>query len=184
MNIRELAFRNVTRNRRTYSAYFLSSTFAIMAFFVYSFFAFHPALSAGQLGQYVFVSMSVAQAIIYLFTFFFILYSMGMFLKTRKRELGILMMLGMTKFQLKRLIFFENVMIGIAAIITGIICGMLFSGILILVAPLLLKLDLSLSYYVPTTAIGVTSIMFFILFIIISFFSAGLIRKNQIMKLF
>lgn len=107
MNIRELAYRNVTRNRRTYSAYFLSSAFAIMAFFVYSFFAFHPALSAGQLGKYVFVSMSFAQSIIYLFTFFFILYSMGMFLKTRKRELGILMMLGMTKYQLKRLIFLK-----------------------------------------------------------------------------
>ncbi len=40
-----------------------------------------------------------------------------MFLKTRKRELGILMMLGMTKYQLKRLIFFENIMIGIGAII-------------------------------------------------------------------
>ncbi|PEB51101.1 ABC transporter permease [Bacillus pseudomycoides] len=184
MNIRELAFRNVTRNRRTYSAYFLSSAFAIMAFFVYSFFAFHPALSAGQLGQYVFVSMSFAQVIIYLFTFFFILYSMGMFLKTRKRELGILMMLGMTKFQLRRLIFFENVMIGMASIITGIICGMLFSGLLIWIAPLVLKLDLSLSYYLPITAIGVTSVMFFILFIIISFFSAGMIRKNQIMKLF
>ncbi|BCD04880.1 hypothetical protein BC30052_1935 [Bacillus cereus] len=107
MNIRELAYRNVTRNRRTYSAYFLSSAFAIMAFFVYSFFAFHPALSAGELGRYVFVSMSFAQSIIYLFTFFFILYSMGMFLKTRKRELGILMMLGMTKYQLKRLIFLK-----------------------------------------------------------------------------
>lgn len=184
MNIRELAFRNVTRNRRTYSAYFLSSAFAIMAFFVYSFFAFHPSLSAGQLGQYVFVSMSFAQFIIYLFTFFFILYSMGMFLKTRKRELGILMMLGMTNFQLRRLIFFENVMIGIAAIITGIICGMLFSGVLIWIAPLLLKLDISLPYYVPTTAIGITCAMFFILFIIISFFSAGMIQKNQIMKLF
>lgn len=107
MNIRELAFRNVTRNRRTYSAYFLSSAFAIMAFFVYSYFAFHPALSANQLGQYVFVSMSFAQVIIYAFTFFFILYSMGMFLKSRKRELGILMMLGMTRFQLRRLIFLK-----------------------------------------------------------------------------
>ncbi|AWC28434.1 FtsX-like permease family protein [Bacillus cytotoxicus] len=184
MSIRELAFRNVTRNRRIYSAYFLSSAFAIMAFFVYSFFAFHPVLSASQLGQYVFFSMSFAQFIIYVFTFFFILYSMGMFLKTRKRELGILMMLGMTKFELRRLIFFENVMLGIAAIITGILCGMLFSGLLIFVAPLLLQLDLSLSYYVPIKAIGVTSLMFFILFIIISFFSAGLIRKNQIMKLF
>ncbi|AFQ25687.1 ABC transporter permease [Bacillus thuringiensis serovar israelensis] len=84
MNIRELAYRNVTRNRRTYSAYFLSSAFAIMAFFVYSFFAFHPALSAGELGQYVFVSMSFAQSIIYLFTFFFILYSMGNVFKNEK----------------------------------------------------------------------------------------------------
>ncbi|MDA2382671.1 ABC transporter permease [Bacillus cereus] len=184
MNIRELAYRNVTRNRRTYSAYFLSSAFAIMAFFVYSFFAFHPALSAGELGQYVFVSMSFAQSIIYLFTFFFILYSMGMFLKTRKRELGILMMLGMTKYQLKRLIFFENIMIGIGAIIFGILLGMLFSGVLLFVAPMILKLDISLSYYIPMKAIAVTSIMFFILFMIISLFSAGMIRKNKIMKLF
>ncbi|MEC2645759.1 ABC transporter permease, partial [Bacillus thuringiensis] len=184
MNIRELAYRNVTRNRRTYSAYFLSSAFAIMAFFVYSFFAFHPALSAGELGQYVFVSMSFAQSIIYLFTFFFILYSMGMFLKTRKRELGILMMLGMTKYQLKRLIFFENIMIGIGAIIFGILSGMLFSGVLIFAAPMILELDISLSYYIPMKAIVVTSIMFFILFMIISLFSAGMIRKNKIMKLF
>ncbi|HFJ9271733.1 ABC transporter permease [Bacillus cereus] len=184
MNIRELAYRNVTRNRRTYSAYFLSSAFAIMAFFVYSFFAFHPALSAGELGQYIFVSMSFAQSIIYLFTFFFILYSMGMFLKTRKREIGILMMLGMTKYQLKRLIFFENIMIGIGAIIFGILSGMLFSGGLLFVAPMILKLDISLSYYIPMKAIVVTSIMFFILFMIISLFSAGMIRKNKIMKLF
>ncbi|EEL56567.1 ABC transporter, permease protein [Bacillus cereus Rock4-2] len=162
----------------------MSSAFAIMAFFVYSFFAFHPALSAGELGQYVFVSMSFAQSIIYLFTFFFILYSMGMFLKTRKRELGILMMLGMTKYQLKRLIFFENIMIGIGAIIFGILSGMLFSGGLLFVAPMILKLDISLSYYIPMKAIVVTSIMFFILFMIISLFSAGMIRKNKIMKLF
>ena len=122
-------------------------------------FAFHPALSAGELGRYVFVSMSFAQSIIYLFTFFFILYSMGMFLK-RKRELGILMMLGMTKYQLKRLIFFENIMIGIGAIIFGILAGMLFSGILIFIAPMILKLDISLPYYIPIKAIVVTSIMF------------------------
>ncbi|EAO56088.1 ABC transporter permease protein [Bacillus thuringiensis serovar israelensis ATCC 35646] len=108
----------------------------------------------------------------------------GMFLKTRKRELGILMMLGMTKYQLKRLIFFENIMIGIGAIIFGILSGMLFSGVLIFAAPMILKLDISLSYYIPMKAIVVTSIMFFILFMIISLFSAGMIRKNKIMKLF
>ncbi len=75
-------------------------------------------------------------------------------------------------------------MIGIGAIIFGILSGMLFSGVLLFVAPMILKLDISLSYYIPMKAIVVTSIMFFILFMIISLFSAGMIRKNKIMKLF
>ena len=70
------------------------------------------------------------------------------------------MMLGMTKYQLKRLIFFENIMIGIGAIIFGILSGMLFSGVLLFVAPMILKLDISLSYYIPMKAIVVTGIMF------------------------
>ena len=75
-------------------------------------------------------------------------------------------------------------MIGIGAIIFGILSGMLFSGVLLFVAPMILKLDISLYYYIPMKAIVVTSIMFFILFMIISLFSAGMIRKNKIMKLF
>ncbi len=90
------------------------------------------------------------------------------------------MMLGMTKYQLKRLIFFENIMIGIGAIIFGILAGMLFSGILLFVAPMILKLDISLPYYIPMKAIVVTSMMFFVLFMIISLFSAGMIRKIKL----
>lgn len=71
-------------------------------------------------------------------------------------------------------------MIGIGAIIFGILSGMLFSGVLLFVAPMILKLDISLSYYIPMKAIVVTSIMFFILFMIISLFSAGMIRKIRL----
>ena len=51
-------------------------------------------------------------------------------------------------------------MIGIGAIIFGILSGMLFSGVLLFFAPMILKLDISLSYYIPMKAIVVTSIMF------------------------
>ena len=51
-------------------------------------------------------------------------------------------------------------MIGIGAIIFGILSGMLFSGVLLFVAPMILKLDISLSYYIPMKAIVVTGIMF------------------------
>ena len=71
-------------------------------------------------------------------------------------------------------------MIGIGAIIFGILAGMLFSGILLFIAPMILKLDISLPYYIPMKAIVVTSIMFFVLFMIISLFSAGMIRKIKL----
>ena len=55
-------------------------------------------------------------------------------------------------------------MIGIGAIIFGILSGMLFSGVLLFVAPMILKLDISLSYYIPMKAIVVTGIMFYFIY--------------------
>ena len=106
MNIRELAYRNVTRNRRTYSAYFLSSAFAIMAF-LFIRFCVSSGIKRWRIGticvrKYVFCT--VHYLLIYIFLYFIF---DGNVFKTRKRELGILMMLGMTKYQLKRLIFLK-----------------------------------------------------------------------------
>ncbi len=73
MNIRELAYRNVTRNRRTYSAYFLSSAFAIMAFFVYSFFCVSSGVKCWRIGTIrvrKYVVCTVHYLLIYIFLYF------------------------------------------------------------------------------------------------------------------
>lgn len=44
MTFRQFAFNNVRRNTRAYGAYFLSSTFAVMVFFTYAMFIFHPEM--------------------------------------------------------------------------------------------------------------------------------------------
>ena len=48
MTFRQFAFRNVLRNKRTYAAYFLSSAFSVMIFFVCALFLFHPSI-AGEM---------------------------------------------------------------------------------------------------------------------------------------
>jgi putative ABC transport system permease protein len=117
MTFPQFAYRNVVRNKRTYAAYFLSSAFSVMIFFVYALFIFHPDIKNGVTNLAAVQLMIAAEFIMYFFSFFFVIYSVSTFLKTRKREFGILMMHGMTKRQLNWLVFLENMMIGIGAII-------------------------------------------------------------------
>src|SRR5699024_4046357 len=94
MTFRQLAFNNVLRNKRVYAAYFLSSLFTVMVFFTFANFAFHPTLTGESMNVNVTKGMLVAGGIIYVFSFFFILYSMSSFLQSRKKEFGIFMIQG------------------------------------------------------------------------------------------
>src|SRR5699024_12243977 len=77
MTFRRFALNNVLRNKRLYVAYFLSSMFTVMVFFTFANFAFHPVLSGNDLNGHAQKGMAVAGGIIYVFSFFFILYSMS-----------------------------------------------------------------------------------------------------------
>ncbi|PWA07919.1 ABC transporter permease [Pueribacillus theae] len=183
MTFRQFAFNNVIRNKRTYAAYFLSSTFAVMVFFVYAIFAFHPSLSKGELNSSVSQGLHFAEAIIYVFSFIFVLFSMSSFLKTRKKEFGLLVMHGMTNMQLRRMVFLENVFIGFFATISGITIGLVFAKMLLLAAENILDLEKTLHFYFPIKAIGLTFVAFLLLFILISFATVAILRGNKLVDL-
>src|SRR5699024_10967075 len=94
VTFRQFAFINVIRNKRLYAAYFLSSLFTVMVFFTFAIFAFHPVFFDGSIRGEVLYGMAVAGGIIYVFSFFFVLYSMSAFLQSRKKEFGLLMTQG------------------------------------------------------------------------------------------
>lgn len=183
MTLRRFAFNNVLRNGRVYAAYFLSSAFSVMVFFVYSMFAFHPGLTGAKLHTNVSIAMHFAEAIIYAFSFFFVLYSMGAFLKTRKREFGILVMHGMTNLQLRSLVFMENMIIGFGATLTGIAIGLVFAKLILLVAQNVLNLDQTLAFYFPAAALGLTFAAFMVLFFAISLFTVSILRGHKLIDL-
>ncbi|MGD7009294.1 FtsX-like permease family protein [Metabacillus sp. 84] len=182
MTFRKLALNNVLRNWRTYAAYFLSSAFSVFVFFIYAVLAFHPELTASRLRD-ASTGMHFAESIIYVFTFFFILYSMSAFLKTRKKEFGLLIMHGMTKLQLRKLVFLENIVIGILSTLFGIGAGMLASKGLLMLGSYVIGLTPELPYYFPQSAIVLTLSAFTLLFFTISLFTAAVLRGNKLIDL-
>ncbi|MED0940506.1 FtsX-like permease family protein [Bacillus mobilis] len=188
MTFRQFAFNNVVRSKRTYLAHFLSSTFAIMIFFTYALLAFHPNLQ-GDLAASITINtfaksgLQISQGLIFFFSFFFILYSVSAFLKTRKKDFGLLMLHGISRSQLNKLVFIENIIIGIASILTGITIGMAFSKFILIMSNNLLMIDKGLPFYMPFKAIGITFGAFLLLFLFISLFTSRLVNVEQLVEL-
>ncbi|MEN2767951.1 ABC transporter permease [Ornithinibacillus xuwenensis] len=183
MTFRQFAFKIVLRNKRLYAAYFLSSLFTVMVFFTFAIFAFHPAFSGGTVHSSALFGMVVAGGIIYLFSFFFVLYSMSSFLQSRKREFGLLMTQGASSKQIRLMVFLENILIGFLATVGGILIGLVFAKVILLIAENVLIISESLNFYFPTLAIVVTFISFIILFFIISIFVAFVLRTKKLIDL-
>ncbi|WP_338786920.1 ABC transporter permease [Metabacillus sp. FJAT-53654] len=183
MTFRQFAFKNVTRNKRLYAAYFLSSMFTVMVFFTFAIFAFHPALTGPDMNIHVTTGLTVAAGIIYVFSFFFVLYSMGSFIQSRKREFGILMIQGMSTRQIRSMVFLENMLIGFFATLGGIALGLVFSKVILLIAENVLVIGTDLNFYLPLKAILATFTSFIVLFLVISFSVSFLLRSGKLINL-
>ncbi|EEK54083.1 ABC transporter, permease [Bacillus cereus BGSC 6E1] len=156
-----------------------------MVFFSFTVYAYHPRLQIMNKLQEQDPLMNLAgmaQFVIVLFSFFFLLYSIGTFLNVRKQQFGVLTVLGISQKQLKRLLFTENMIIGMLAIFAGIQGGLVFSNFFLLVTSKLTNAK-GLYLYWPTEAIIVTTVTFIILFFIVSTFTPMFIRTRKTVHL-
>lgn len=180
MNLRDFAKNNIIRDKETYIGYWLSCMFTVFVFFIFSVNQFHPELNQGP--GAVATIMESAQVIVVLFAIFFLGLSINSFLSRRESMFGVLLMMGMSKKQLRRLIIIENMIIGFSAIIVGILLGLAFGHILVLLMANIINLS-SISLYFPIKSIIITIIAFSILFFLIAFFRSQVILKRPIYNL-
>jgi len=185
MTFRSLALSNIRGNWRSYSAFFLSSVFSVMIFYIYAAFLYHPEVTSGHImaASKVQTGMVFCEYIIVIFSFLFVLYSNSAFLKTRQQEFGLFSLFGMTKVQLRKLVIYENAAIALLAIAVGIGLGMLFSKLFFMALTVLLNLKEAIPFAAPLKAIGLTAGGFFVLFMLISIWTALRIGRTEIIDL-
>ncbi|SMF42416.1 ABC transporter permease [Paenibacillus barengoltzii] len=183
MTFRQFAYNNVLRNKRTYAAYFLSSAFSVMIFFVCALFLFHPGLQQEVMYRSAVLVLWSAEVIMYVFVFFFVIYSVGSFLRSRKREFGILLLHGMTEKQLRNLVFLEHLLIGAGALVCGIGGGLLLAKLFLMAGSNLLGVP-QLSFHVPWQGLLLTLGAFSLLFLIISLCTTMLLGSHRLIELF
>lgn len=185
MNFRQLALNNVKGNWRNYKAFLISSCLSIVVFFMYASFIYHPDVVSGNISMRDMISKGLESMnyIVVIFSALFILYANSTFLRARKKEFGLLTLIGGTKSQLGRMIILEQLMLGSIAIVVGIGLGMLCSKLFFQALSVILKIDKTLPLVWNSKAVLITAGVYFILFLILSLFSVWTVGRLQIIDL-
>ena len=182
MTLFNFAYNNITRDFKTYLYHFLSCVFSVFIFFLFSSLAMHPALQIVDKGSTIGIILFMASIVSMMFSFVLILYSVGNFLKNRSRQFAILNIIGASKGQFNKLIFLENIIISVFALIVGIITGLIFSKIFLMAAERTID-GLELHFYFPVMALVLTLALMGGLFLAISLIAPIILRKKKIIDL-
>jgi len=185
VTFRQLALSNIRGHALRYSAFFLSSTFSVMLFFMYAQFVFHPDVISGYIygGENSRTVLATCLVLIGVFAFFFVLYSSGAFLRSRNQEFGLLTLLGTTRVQLRRLVWAENTFISVAAITVGVLFGLLFSRLFLLGISRVLDVTEPIRFALVPQALLLTVAGFILLFQVVTLVSSISIGRRQIIDL-
>ena len=170
MTLFEFACKNISRDRRNYIFFFVNCVCSVFVFFLFSVLSFHPALQIIDDHSTMGLILATGEVISVVFSICFISYSMGCFLKARSRQLGVITILGASKKQLNRLIFLENMLVGILSIFTGILLGLVFSKFFLDIANIMIGVS-DFTFYFPFHAILLTVGIMGLVFLGIAYFT-------------
>lgn len=182
MTLFDFALNNIKRDFRTYLYHFLSCVFSVLIFFLFTTLAQHPALAIVDSGSTIGLILFLACIVSIAFSFVLILYSVGNFLKNRSKQFAILNIIGTSKKQFNKLIFLENIILSTLALFLGIIMGIIFSKLFLMIAQKMIN-RLDLHFYFPLVAILLTIVLMGSLFLVIAMLAPVILRKKKIIDL-
>lgn len=185
MTLFDLALKNIRRNLKSYTLYLGSIVFTIAIYFTFVTLQHSGDImeAAGAMTK-IDSLMNMSSILLLIFAAIFISYSNTFFLKKRKKEVGLYLLLGIRKRKVGWLLFFENLVIGISALILGIVIGFILSQGMLLLLVKLMGISISGGLPLSTQAVWNTGIVFLILFLFTSYQGYRVINKFSLIDLF
>ena len=152
-----LALSNLKKNGKIYLPYLLTCIGTVMMFYLMQFLYTNPWVKTHASLMMV---LGMGCVVVGLFAFIFLFYTNSFLMKQRKKEIGLYNILGMGKRHIGKIMAYESIYIGIFGIGIGLLCGILFSKLMLLLLARLLGFQLGVSFYVSVGSV-LTSVIFF-----------------------
>ncbi|UNP75987.1 ABC transporter permease [Bacillus nitratireducens] len=185
MTLSSIALRNIQRNFKDYFVYFASMIFSIVIYFTFKALQYNSQMEkAAEGSKKISGAFQVSSVMLIIFVAVFIIYSNGFFTRKRKKEVGLYSLLGIRKRQIGKMLFYENMLMGLMSLIIGIAIGSVLSKLFLELLVSMMGLNLNVHFEVPMAAIVDTAIIFFVIILYTSLQGYRLIYRFKLIELF
>ncbi|MCM3542510.1 ABC transporter permease [Priestia megaterium] len=185
MTVFDLVKKNMRKNISRYSLYFFSMIFSIVVYYVFATLQYDQSISK-VIGEELRLQgiFNASNYVLLTFIVVFIWYTNSFFIRQRKRELGLYHLVGIEKRTIGKMIFYENMLLGIFSLVVGILLGTVFSRLFVLFLLKLMGLSLSITLTFSLQAVLKTAVVFLIVTIFISFQGYFIMYRYTLLDLF
>ena len=159
-----LAFTNIKNNKTLYMPYIISGMVMIAMFYVMMFLNNSKGLGKVPGADALASIMGLGCGTIAVCSYIFLFYTNSFIIKRRKKEVGIYNILGMEKRHIARVLIIETLTVALAAIVSGIIAGILFSKLMIMFLYRIINIKAQIDFAVSTGAVVNTILIFGVLY--------------------
>lgn len=185
MTLFKIALKNIQKNSYDYIMYFVSMVFSILIYYTFASIKYNQTIEiAIDNSTKLFSSFMAATIILGIFSAIFIWYSNLFFTKKRKKEFGLYSLMGVKKKQIGRMFFYENMIMGIIAILVGISLGTFFSKFFTMILVRLMGFEVNVEFYFNWKQVLETLAVFFSIFFIVALQGYYIIYRYKLIDLF
>ena len=179
----KLTVNGICKNRQAYIPYILTCIGMVMMFYIVSFLSKSDFVANMPGGDTMKLLLTFGCVILVLFSAIFLFYTNSFLIKSRKKELGLYNILGMSKKNIAAVMLWESVMVYAISAVAGILCGILFSKAAELLVTNLLKSNVSYTFSINPASITQTLFWFAIIFVLILINSLRQVHKASPVEL-
>ena len=187
----KLALKNVRRSVKDYSLYFLTLLFGVCVFYVFNSLENQwvmQALNSNERGvSYtgaILQLVDVVSAFVAVVLAFLILYANSFLLRRRKKELGTYLLLGMEHSRIALLLSLETLVIGLAALVCGLVLGFFLAQALSAFTAALFRIRVEEFYFVFSWKGVVKTILYFgVIFLLVMLLNVLTVARQKLIHL-
>ncbi len=185
----KLALGNVKKSISDFAIYFVTLAFGVCVFYAFNSITQQSAVlnlnnATNNMLELLSLLIGGVSVFIAIVLGFLIVYANGFLIRRRKREFGIYLTLGMNRAHVSRVIVYETVLVGFAALVVGLCLGVALSQLMLYVTAAMFKATITtFTFMFSGVACTKTILYFAIIFLVALAFNVRTVSRYKLIDL-
>lgn len=162
----KLAATNIKNHSKTYVPYIIASIFTIMMYYIMGMLYRDEGMTSLPESFSMILMIKFGSYVVGVLSIIFLFYVNSFLIKRRKKEFGLLNVLGMEKRHIAKMIFFETLYVAVISLVLGLLTGIIFSKLLQLLLLKLMTFEVQMGIHISLPSIISTLILFLVIYLL------------------